>query len=206
MNMIPLILAGGKGARFWPLSRDKNPKQFLSFRDDKSLLSTTYQRGSLLNEKTPPFIVAAEEQKDLVLSHCGTKIDEAQVITEPLPKNTAAAIYWSCLKIRKKIGDGIMVVMPADHHIPEEDAFKETIFAAAAVAEKEKAPVVIGVKPRYIATGFGYVERGKRFEEDKLRYFKVRRFVEKPHREKARRYLKKGTYDWTAESLFFPCL
>ncbi len=202
-KVVPLILAGGKGSRFWPLSRDKCPKQFLSI-GNGCLLERTYKRVKYLGGGIAPYIVAAAEQKDLVLRHCGEKIEESHVITEPIPKNTAAAIYWSALKIHKELGDVTLAVFPSDHEIDDADKFHDTMSAAAGVCEKTLSPVVIGVKPRYIATGFGYVERGKSFYEDDLRYYKVRRFVEKPHREKARRYLKKGTYYWNSGIFILP--
>ncbi|MEG1496260.1 MAG: sugar phosphate nucleotidyltransferase [Clostridiales bacterium] len=203
-KVIPLILAGGKGARFWPLSRDKYPKQFLKINGKECLLEKTYKRAKLLGAKTPPYIVAPKEQLPLVMAHCGSDIKANQVITEPIAKNTAAAIYWSCLKIHKAEGDCILTVFPADHEISDHEKFLETISTAVSVADKTRSIVVIGVKPRYIATGFGYVERGKKIEEGDLRYYKVRRFVEKPHREKARRYLKKGTYDWNSGIFIIP--
>ncbi len=203
-KVVPLILAGGKGSRFWPLSRDKHPKQFLRLGGGQCLLERTYERIKYLGGDISPYIVAAEEQLPLVLSHCGEEISKDKVITEPLPRNTAAAVYWSALKIRHELGDVILTVFPADHQISDSEKFQETMSAAVQVCEKTSSIVVIGVKPRYIATGFGYVERGKSIHEDDLHYYKVRRFVEKPHREKARRYLKKGTYYWNSGIFILP--
>lgn len=203
-KVVPLILAGGKGSRFWPLSRDKKPKQFLPIGGKGCLLERTYQRVKYLGGENSPYIVAPKDQLPLVLAHCGEDIGENRVITEAAPKNTAAAIYWSALKIQKELGDVILAVFPADHQIADREKFHETMAAATAVCEKTDTIVVIGVKPRYIATGFGYVERGKSVHEDDLNYYKVRRFVEKPHREKARRYLKKGTYYWNSGIFILP--
>ncbi|MDO4542583.1 MAG: sugar phosphate nucleotidyltransferase, partial [Bacillota bacterium] len=168
------------------------------------LLERTYRRVKYLGGEEAPYIVAAKDQLPLVLSHCGEEITEDRVIGEPVSRNTAAAIYWSALKIQKKLGDVVLAVFPADHQISDEVKFRETMSAATAVCEKTGTIVVIGVKPRYIATGFGYVERGKSVYEDELHYYKVRRFVEKPHREKARRYLKKGTYYWNSGIFVLP--
>ena len=92
-KVVPLILAGGKGSRFWPLSRDKHPKQFLRLGGGQCLLERTYERIKYLGGDISPYIVAAEEQLPLVLSHCGEEISKDKVITEPLPRNTAAAVY-----------------------------------------------------------------------------------------------------------------
>ncbi|MEE0776428.1 MAG: sugar phosphate nucleotidyltransferase [Bacillota bacterium] len=202
-KLISLIMAGGKGARFWPLSRENCPKQFLNIGGKDSLLARTYRRAGLVSQTVPPYIAAGEDQVPLVLCHCGTEISRDQIVTEPLPRNTAAAIYWSCFKIAQRHDDGIIAVFPADHQIGDDDLFVETIDRAAAAALHSGGVVVIGIRPKYIATGYGYVERGKKVEEDGLSYYKVRRFVEKPHREKARRYLKKGTYNWNSGIFVF---
>ncbi|HIZ76923.1 MAG TPA: hypothetical protein H9669_04765 [Firmicutes bacterium] len=202
-KLISLIMAGGKGARFWPLSRENCPKQFLNIGGGDSLLARTYRRALLVSKNIPPYIAAADDQLPLVLCHCGAEIEREQVITEPLPRNTAAAIYWSCLKISQDHDDGIVAVFPADHQIGDDNLFIETIQRAAAAAEHSGGIVVIGIRPKYIATGYGYVERGRKVEIDGCSYYKVRRFVEKPHREKARRYLKKGTYNWNSGIFVF---
>lgn len=204
-KVFALIMAGGRGSRFWPLSREQYPKQFLRLDGGKSLLERTYERASFFTKEIPPFISAGCDQKELVLANCGCPIEGKQIILEPVAKNTAAAIYLSALKIKKAAGDGILVVFPADHYVGDNDAFRETIERGIAVAQITGGLVLIGIRPRFPATGYGYVERGKRetFNEEGLYAYSVRRFVEKPHREKARRYLKKGTYFWNSGIAIF---
>lgn len=205
-KVFTLIMAGGRGSRFWPLSREHYPKQFLRLDGGKSLLERTYERAATLTDDLPPFVSAGADQKELVMAGCGVNIKDDQVILEPVAKNTAAAIYLSALKIKKKAGNGILVVFPADHYIGDAEAFSATIAKGVEVAKATKGLVLVGIKPRYPATGYGYVERGKRevLSEEGLFAYTVRRFVEKPHRERARRYLKKGTYFWNSGIAIFP--
>lgn len=199
-----LIMAGGKGSRFWPLSREHRPKQFLHLDGGASLLERAYERACAVTGENTPYIAVAAEQTGLTMETLSGKITPQQIITEPAAKNTAAAVYWSALCLQAAGCTGTVAVFPADHQIENEKGFLDTIRLAAKVSEENQALSVIGIRPRYPATGFGYVERGKRESlADGREYFRVRRFVEKPHREKARRYLKKGTYFWNSGILVF---
>lgn len=200
-----LIMAGGKGSRFWPLSREHRPKQFLHLDGGESLLERAYNRAKKLTGEDSPYIAVAAEQVGLVMETFKGQVEPAQIITEPAPKNTAAAVYWSALSMKAAGCEGTVAVFPADHQIENEAGFEATMQLAAAVSRENQSLAVIGIRPRFPATGFGYVERGHReMRESGESYFRVRRFVEKPHREKARRYLKKGTYFWNSGIIVFP--
>ena len=204
-KVIPLIIAGGKGSRFWPLSRENYPKQFLSLDGGDSLLKRAFLRGQRVAVNAVPYIIAGEDQRELVYAALAENEGAYQFIGEPCAKNTAAAVYWASSRIRALEGDGIIVLLPSDHQIPDEEAFAKTIVKAVAVSEAKRSITVIGVTPHYPATGYGYAERGrKEYLDHDAAFYRVRRFVEKPHREKARRYLKKGTYDWNSGISVFP--
>ena len=200
-----LIMAGGRGSRFWPLGREKCPKQFLSLDGGDCLLMRAYRRAAALTDGEAPYLAIGADQCELLHAIEGGDWQPQRVICEPLAKNTAAAVYWSSQVMRAQGCGGVTAVFPADHQIENEKGFEETLRLAAEVAEKEKCIVVIGIRPLYPACGFGYIERGRRETTDSGgAYCRVRRFVEKPHREKARRYLKKGTYYWNSGIIVFP--
>ncbi|MGI5873620.1 MAG: mannose-1-phosphate guanylyltransferase [Bacillota bacterium] len=197
-KIIPLIIAGGKGSRFWPLSRENRPKQFLDLDGRGALLSQCLGRAVSCAVGAVPYVIAGADQAEAVVSVLGEEGERYRFIPEPMGRNTAAAVAWGCRVIRHREGEGVAAVMPADHLIADGALFEKTFRRAAAVAQKERALTVIAVPPRYPATGYGYAERDKKEYLAGEPYYRVKRFVEKPHREKARRYLKKGTYDWNS--------
>lgn len=197
-KVIPLIIAGGKGSRFWPLSRENCPKQFLSIDGGDSLLKRAFLRAQTIAVNAVPYVIAGEDQRDLVLSALDGEEGAFQFIGEPFGNNTAAAVYWACKCLREKEESGIVAVLPSDHQIPDQENFAQTLNKAVEVADLKQTVVVIGIMPHYPATGYGYVERGRKEHLEHDTFYHVHRFVEKPHREKARRYLKKGTYHWNS--------
>jgi mannose-1-phosphate guanylyltransferase len=203
-KVIPLIVAGGKGSRFWPLSRGNCPKQFLSIDGGDSLLKRSFLRAQTIAVNAVPYIIAGEDQRELVLSALDGEEGSYQFIGEPFGNNTAAAVYWACKCLKEKEEDGIVAVLPSDHQIPDQEGFSRTLQKAIAVADLKQSIVVIGIMPHYPATGYGYVERGRKEYLEHDSFYHVHRFVEKPHREKARRYLKKGTYHWNSGMSVFP--
>lgn len=202
-KVIPLIIAGGKGSRFWPLSRERKPKQFLSLDGESSLLEKTFLRAEHIAVNSVPYIIAGIDQFELVAETLHEKEGAYHFIGEPCGKNTAAAIYWACCCIREAEGDGVIVVLPADHFISDREAFGAFVGAAVAVAEVKKSIVLLGIAPKYPATGYGYIERGRKEYVGEHCCYDVRRFVEKPQREKAKHYLKKGNYVWNSGIFVF---
>lgn len=203
-KVIPLIIAGGKGSRFWPLSREQKPKQFLALDGSVTLLERTFIRAEAIAVNAVPYIIAGADQYEQVMAVLPKTEGVYHFISEPEGKNTAAAVYWASCCIREAEGDGIIVVLPADHFIDDLSAFVSSAASAVKAAEVKNTIVLMGISPKYPATGYGYIERGKKERVSDCRCCKVRRFVEKPHRKKAKRYLKEGTYLWNSGISVFP--
>ena len=203
-KVIPLIIAGGKGSRFWPLSREQKPKQFLALDGSVTLLEHTFARAEAIAVNAVPYIIAGADQYDRVKDALGEKEGLCHFIGEPEGKNTAAAVYLASLCIREREGDGTVVVLPADHFVDDTDAFVSSAARAAEIARIKNTIVLLGITPKYPAEGYGYIERGKTEHTDDFRYFKVRRFVEKPRRKRAKRYIKEGSFLWNSGIFVFP--
>lgn len=203
-KVIPLILAGGKGSRFWPLSRENCPKQFLRFDGEETLLEKTLCRGKTIAENAVPYILAGADQYDLTVA--SLKEQEGRdyhFLGEPCRKNTAAAIWYGCRSIMEREGDAVFVILPADHAVTPPERFAADIAAGVALAEETDAFVLFGAKPRYAATGFGYAEVGHRRCYRGHRCYRVRRFTEKPDKKRAKAYLEKGGYYWNTGIFVF---
>ncbi|NMM61591.1 mannose-1-phosphate guanylyltransferase [Clostridium sp. P21] len=191
-----LILAGGKGTRLFPLSRSKNPKQFLKVVDNKSFLRNTVDRIMPLVNKNNIYVVTNKEYIDKVYIELGD-IDKNNIFIEPENKETATCIALSAAKLFKKDQDATMIILPSDHYIENEKLFKNTILQAVGIAEKKRGLITIGVKPTRAETGYGYIEMGEEVNPD-IKAFKVERFLEKPNAEVAKDLLMKGTYLWNS--------
>ena len=196
-----VILAGGIGSRFWPLSRVTSPKQLLRIAGDESLLKETIKRLSPLVPRSHVSIVTNSSQAEIIRLHLsqGKKVSATKIIAEPAGKNTAPAIALAAVKLFRKDPDAMMVVLPSDHIIGDGAAFRKTLKAAVELAESG-ALVTFGVKPKSPHTGYGYI-KAKRGVYKKAGAFKARlveRFVEKPKLEKAKKFLKEGGYFWNS--------
>lgn len=191
-----LILAGGKGTRLFPLSRSKNPKQFLKVIDNKSFLRNTVDRIIPLVSKENIYVVTNKEYIDKVYEELGD-IDKNNIFIEPENKETATCIALSAAKLFKKDQNATMIILPSDHYIENEKLFKSTLSHAVGIAEKKRGLVTIGVKPTRAETGYGYIEMGEEVNSD-VKSFKVERFLEKPNSEVAKDLVMKGTYLWNS--------
>ncbi len=192
--MIALIMAGGVGTRFWPLSREKRPKQFLNILSDRSMIQMTVDR--LLNriKLEDIYIVTAASQVELTRESL-PKLPPENVIIEPFGMNTAPCIALSCLYLLKKYEKNeTMLVLPADHLIQKEEVFLEVVETANDYALQDYL-VTFGIVPQYPATGYGYIEAGKKLEEPA---FEVIRFKEKPDFVTAEAFLKAGNFFWNS--------
>jgi len=201
-----VILSGGVGSRFWPLSRVTSPKQLLKIAGDESLLKTTIKRLSPLIPGKRVSIVTNSTQAEIIRLHLaagksggkGRGPESPEFIVEPSGRNTAPAIGLAALKLIKKDPDSIMAVLPSDHLIGGGTSFIKTLRAASLVA-KEGSLVTLGVVPRYPETAYGYIKTGGLFKTmNSLKVRKVERFVEKPDIKRARKYLKQGGYYWNS--------
>ena len=205
-SLIPVILAGGKGERFWPLSRRQHPKQFLSLDGSgKSLLQATADRlsnpaGNL--EKV--WVVTSELLADGVRKQL-PNLPESNLLLEPEGRDTAPALAWATLEIAKVYGeDAIVGFFPADPWIDDLAKFQATIEAATQMAAAQPSIVTLGITPSYPSTGYGYIEQGEQtgtFGE--LPVYKVTRFTEKPDRETAQEFIETGRFSWNSGIFIF---
>jgi mannose-1-phosphate guanylyltransferase/mannose-6-phosphate isomerase len=204
--MVPVILSGGSGSRLWPLSRAAFPKQFLPLTGDKSLLTLTVQRLDGLNGLQPPLVVCNEEHRFLVAEQLRVAgVDDATIVLEPSGRNTAPAVAVAALALAEQDPATVMLVLPADHLIPDHNALHETLLAAREAAASG-ALVTLGIVPSRAETGYGYIRRGA-LAGDALAgadsWFRVERFVEKPDLASAERYLDSGDYFWNSGIFLF---
>lgn len=196
MRTYGIIMAGGGGTRFWPLSRKELPKQLLNLTGKDLMVNETIDRLEGNVEKDDIFIVTNVTQAELMIEATAGRVRKDHVLAEPAARNTAACIGYAAMEIIKKYEDGIMCILPSDHYIKNTDIYKKVIADAIRVAEKTDALVTIGIQPTYPSTGYGYIQH----EESKAPdgYYEVKQFVEKPDLKKAREYLQSGEYLWNS--------
>lgn len=188
-----VVMAGGGGTRFWPLSRADFPKHFLTLAGQDAMINKTITRASSMFSPEKTFIVTAKSQQGAMERILSADVPRENILYEPMPKNTAPCILYAALHIQKKHGDGVMCVLASDHYITNEKAFLQVLDTAISVAEG--GPVVtIGITPTFPSTGYGYVKRG---EKDATAYV-LDKFVEKPDIENAMRYIDTGEYYWNS--------
>ena len=197
MKIYNVIMAGGGGTRFWPLSRQAHPKQLLNLSGEDALINETIKRINSLTDKENLFIVTNEKQIDLLKDTVGDMCEHANVLPEPSARNTAAAIGYAAFNIMKKHGDGVMCVYPADHYIKNEVEFINILNKAIKVADESEKLVTIGIAPTFPSTGYGYINFDKDTEYNNIAYDVVE-FVEKPNYEKAKSYVQSGKYVWNS--------
>lgn len=195
MNTYGVIMAGGGGTRFWPMSRQKMPKQLLNLSGKETMVNETIDRISQVIDKKNVFIVTNICQWKAMAEVTKGRIAPQKILAEPAARNTAACIGYAAMEIIKKYGDGVMCVFPADHYIKAEKTFADILNKAIDVAENEDKLVTIGITPTFPSTGYGYIE----FDKSENNTAKsVIRFVEKPGIEKAREYVAKGSFVWNS--------
>jgi len=183
----PVVLCGGSGTRLWPRSRKHAPKPFLPLVEDRTLFEATLGRCADERRFAAPIVVTGKAHLEHVEAQAAA-FEGATVIVEPEAKNTAAAI---ALAAERLPADAIMLVCPSDHHIADAEAFRQAACAAARLAEQDWL-VSFGIAPTSPETGYGYIRRGAPLEEG----FQIERFVEKPDRPTAERFLADGNYSW----------
>ncbi len=197
--LIPVILSGGSGTRLWPLSRADKPKQFLSFGGGETLIAATLRRCSGQGFDPRPIIVAAESHRFMVRETVNALGMEADIVLEPMRRDSCAAIVAGALQAQQRDKDALILVVAADHHIPDAEAF-----AAAALAARDAAEagwlVTFGIKPTAPATGYGYILPGKDAAGSTAK--RIARFVEKPDRPTAETYLAQG-FVWNSGNFLF---
>jgi mannose-1-phosphate guanylyltransferase len=206
-TLIPVILAGGKGERFWPVSRLKHPKQFLCLDGSGcSLLQSTADRLlKLTDDWNSLWVVTASHLADGVREQL-PDLPEANLLIEPIGRDTAPAVAWGALEVAKRHGDDAVVgFFPADHWIADEDAFRQTVEAAAEMATSQGAIATLGIAPTFPSTGYGYIEQGEAVGTyGNLNAYKVTRFTEKPDAATAQTFIDSGRFSWNSGMFIFP--
>ncbi len=196
MKIKVIIMAGGKGERFWPYSRIDRPKQFLSIVGKKTLLQQTVSRASRLAELKDIYIITGREYVKIVKEQIGNLPDD-NIIAEPVGRDTAPCIGLGYTYLKNERDDTVMVVLPADHLVTNEDQFCIVIERAAEAAYMQKKLVTIGLKPSRPETGYGYIRYGAEIKSIPGVY-EVLKFTEKPDLETALSFLQSGDYLWNS--------
>jgi mannose-1-phosphate guanylyltransferase len=199
-----VILAGGRGTRFWPRSRTRTPKQLLNIVGKHSMLQQTVERLRSLIVPERIWTVTNSEQA-ASLARQLPAASRQRILTEPMGRNTAAAIALAAICVRHAAkGDALMAVLPADSYIARADRYREILRAAFEIAREPGHMVVLGISPTHPETGYGYIERtGDRHAAKEFPCFAVHRFTEKPVLAVAREYVGSGNYYWNAGMFFW---
>lgn len=197
-NRYVIIMAGGVGSRFWPMSRQYKPKQFLDILGTgETLLQQTYRRFKEICPADNIFVVTGAEQRNLVLEQLDIK--QSNVLGEPFRRNTAPCLAYGIFRIVKENPEAVIAVTPADHLIVKEDKFREEINRCFDFAADHDALVTLGIKPDRPETGYGYIQADKKKNvKGYEKLYKVKTFTEKPNIELAKVFLQSGDFYWNS--------
>lgn len=192
-----LIMAGGKGTRFWPLSTEEKPKQFLNLIGEETMIQMTINRIKPIIPIERIFVCTGEMYVDLVKEQL-PELPDRNIIVEPEGRNTAPCIALSAMVIDRYYKNSNMVVLPSDHLINDEEEFRNTLLAADSfIREKDEAIVTLGMNPTRPEVGYGYIKYSNEvLKSNDFRVIKVDAFVEKPNLDTAKKYLREGNYLW----------
>jgi mannose-1-phosphate guanylyltransferase len=190
----PVILAGGRGTRFWPLSRKKRAKQLLALDGKQTMIQQTVARLLPMASVRQFWIITNEDLRPAILKQL-PKLSKTQVLAEPAGRNTAPAIGLAAFLLLRENPDAVIGMFPSDHVIADEKRFRETLERGIQIAASGENIVVIGIRPTRAETGYGYIEAGSAFTDGALR---VRRFTEKPDAAKAAEFVMAGNYFWNS--------
>ena len=206
-NCFSVIIAGGKGTRFWPLSRAQRPKQLLKIISQKSLLEETAERVYSLSGRDQTLVVTIADQV-IALRRELIDLPKNNFIVEPQGKNTAACIGLAALEVVRRDPNAAMIVLPADHWVRHSGAFRRALNAAVKLAMQQDQLITIGIRPEYPETGYGYIMKGNAVAgKTPMHSFIVKRFTEKPTLAAARRLIRRhslwnsGIFVWKASTL-----
>ena len=201
LNYYAVIMAGGIGSRFWPLSRTEKPKQFLDILGvGETLIQMTYKRFAEIIPAENIYVVTNQQYTNLVLEQL-PELNETQILAEPILRNTAPCIAYSYSKILKMNPKALIAVSPSDHFIRQEDAFLKNITHCLSVVEQNNILLTMGIQPTRPDTGYGYIQLNE--DEELMNTFKVKTFTEKPNREIAQSFINSGDFVWNSGIFFF---
>ncbi|MBI1936901.1 MAG: mannose-1-phosphate guanylyltransferase [Ignavibacteriales bacterium] len=195
MEIYAVIMAGGVGSRFWPRSKEKKPKQLIRIFGDNTMIQDTVKRLDGLVKKENIFVITNKIQKLRVIEQL-PEVPKENIIDEPFGKNTAACIGLASVLIKPKNNEAVIITLPSDHLIQDEDGFRNCLSSAAKFAFDSKGLVTIGITPNRPETGYGYIQ----FDENNVEknIYKVLTFAEKPNVATARRFLESGDFLWNS--------
>jgi mannose-1-phosphate guanylyltransferase len=193
-NFYPVILAGGRGTRFWPLSRKKRAKQLLALAGKETMIQQTVTRLLPLAPAKQFWIITNSDLRPAILKQL-PRLPKAQVLAEPVGRNTAPAIGLAAFLLLRENPEAVIGMFPSDHVIADQPGYRAIIERGAEIAAAGENIVVLGIRPTRAETGYGYIEVGKPFTGDTLR---VRRFTEKPDAAKAATFVAAGNYFWNS--------
>ena len=197
-GVVVVIMAGGAGTRFWPVSTRSRPKQFLRLLGDHSLLQQSYDRAQLLTDPQHVLVMTNAEFVPVVREQL-PDLPSENVVGEPLRRDTAAAVALAAFVARARFGSPVMVVLTADHLIEPPEEFRRAMRSAIAAAAAAPVLYTLGVPPAYPATGYGYLHQGTEVEgSEGIRHYEVLGFREKPDLETARHYVESGEFWWNS--------
>lgn len=198
-----IIMAGGRGERFWPVSREKTPKQLLRLLGNRSFLQQAVDRVTPIVPIKNIFVITTEAQAPEVRKQL-PKLPRKNVVAEPMGRDTCAAVTLGAALVGARSTTGVMAVLPADHVIPEEKKFQQVLADSFDLASRGQVIVTVGIKPTEPNTGYGYIHVGEPLPPPqgskpyKTTFFRAERFVEKPHFDRALEYVSSGQYRWNA--------
>ncbi|OQY30237.1 MAG: mannose-1-phosphate guanylyltransferase [Candidatus Cloacimonetes bacterium 4572_55] len=195
--MYIVIMAGGKGTRFWPLSRGESPKQLLNICGERSMIQETVHRVLPLVPTDRILVVTAAAHADEIRRQL-PNIPDRNILEEPVGRNTAPCIGLAATHLARRDPDAVMIVLPADHLIKDEEPFRETLIHAAQIAEKSANLITIGITPTWPETGYGYIQLGDAREYPDFKSYQVKSFREKPNAESAEEFIKSGDFVWNS--------
>ncbi|AFN73261.1 Mannose-1-phosphate guanylyltransferase [Melioribacter roseus P3M-2] len=195
MNLYAVIMAGGVGSRFWPRSKERKPKQLLRIFGENTMIQDTVNRLDGLVKNENIYVITNKIQKMRVVEQL-PQIPQENIIDEPFGKNTAACIGLASILIKQRDPEAVTLILPSDHLIKDDDAFRKCLSTGADFAYKNKGLVTIGIKPTRPETGYGYIQ----FDEKEVSpdIYKVLTFAEKPNLSTAKRFIESGDFLWNA--------
>ena len=197
--LVPVILCGGSGTRLWPLSRSSYPKQFVDLGHGKTLFKETVRRAQIVAKDAVPYVVTSDAHRFYAQANLFECNQQATIIVEPVPRNTAPAIAAAAYVALSKDPDAVLLVMPSDHAMENTAAFKTAVEKGVQLAD-EGFLVTFGIQPTAPEIGFGYIKKGKVIGKEG---YVVDQFVEKPKEDVARKFLESGNYYWNAGIFMF---
>lgn len=191
-NFYPVILAGGRGTRFWPLSRKRKAKQLLPLNSDKSMIQETFERLLPVSRAKDFWVITNDDLRAPIVREL-SKLNKKQILAEPVGRNTAPAIGLAAFLLLREDPNAVLGLFPADHVVDDEKKFRQNLQRAAEIAAAGENIVVIGIRPTRPETGYGYIEAAEKAQNGALQ---VRRFREKPDANAAAQFVKAGNYFW----------